>query len=111
MGLLQAEEMQQKIEKAAIANTGGDEESVQIEEDFKKTSGKNKETKKLAAIKPKAKAALAQTSTKKLVEKDDTPAPDSDTLLTLSTSVAQQASDPEDSQNIQLTEEKPIKLA
>ena len=89
--------MQQKIEKAAIANTGGDEESVQIEEEFKKASGKKKETKKATIAKPKVKSALAQTSAKKLVEKDDTPAPDSDTLLTLSTSVAQQASDPEDS--------------
>ena len=87
VGLLQAEEMQQKMEKAAIKNTSGDDESIQIEEDFKKASG-DKKGKKANPPKPQAKKSLAQTSSKKSVEKDDAPTPDSDTLLTLSTSVA-----------------------
>lgn len=109
VGLLQAQELQQKIEKQAIANTGGDEESVQIEEEFKKASGQKNATKK-AAPKPVAKK-LAQTSSVKKAPKTvpaQDEAPDKETLLTFSTSVAQQAEEIDDSQNLQLSDEKPL---
>jgi L-aminopeptidase/D-esterase-like protein len=59
---------------------------------------------KKVALKPKA--ALAQTSSEKTKEES----PDKDTLLTLSTDVAEAAADPDDSQNLQLSdnEEKPL---
>lgn len=109
VGLAQAEELEQKMEKQVIENTGGaSQESASIEEDFKKASGQLTKP-KIAAPKPK-KLAQTQTSPVKAVAGpvDDGTVPDKDTLLSFSTDVAQAAGDIDDSQNIQLPEEKPL---